>query len=259
MGEQWPPPDGGRRPLGTAAVVVAVLAVVVVLGVVAGVVVIAIGGVGPLGRPDDQASASASASGVEGEGTAGPPAQPGTPSPPVTAANLPTSGDLVWPDASWHVTQTEAAAHDGPVAPCQTWAADAPPTQTAIQGRGYRLDGGDGTAYAYVISYQQVADAVAVAESLVADGLSCAGRLQGTQGPRMQVAGPLGSGVFTDLQWSDDTGPHVGAWGVARDGSRVVWLWMATPGEDAGWLGTAEGHPMADSLTHALRRLRIGA
>ena len=256
-----PPDGGGRRPLSTAAVVVAVLAVVVVLGVVAGLVVIAVGGIGPFGRPDaTPSSSSAPPSQRDGSATPPqPPPPPGSPLPPVTAANLPTSGDLAWPESSWHVKATESTAHDGPVAPCQTWATDAPPTQTAIQGRSYELGDGQGRAYAYVLSYQTVADAATVAEALVEDGLSCAERLQGAQGPRMDVTGPLGSGVVTDLQWSDDTGPHVGAWGVAREGSRVVWLWMESAGEGGDWLGKAEGHPMASSLNHALRRLRVGA
>lgn len=256
-------PGGGRRPLGTAAVVVAVLAVVIVLGVVAGLVVIAVGGVGPFGRPEG-APPPASASTPEPDGSTSPEQPPppppsGSPLPPVTAANLPTSGDLVWPGSSWHVAATESAAHDGPVAPCQTWAADAPPTRTAIHGRSYELGDGEGRAYAYVLSYQTVADADTVAEALVADGLSCAERLQGTQGPRMDVKAPLGSGVVTDLQWTDDSGPHVGTWGVAREGSRAVWLWMEAAGDGGDWLGEAEGHPMASSLNHALRRLRVGA
>lgn len=249
----------GRRPLGAAAVVIAVLVIVVVLGVVAGVVVIAVGGIGPLGRPDPTPATSPSP--VGGNSSSPPPVEPpASPLPPVTAANLPTSGDLVWPGSAWHVVSTEPAAHDGPVTPCQQWSPDAPPTRTAILGRSFRLGDteGLGRAHAYVLSYATVADATTVADAIVADAMSCASRLQGTQGPRMEVSGPLGAGVVTDLQWTDPAGAHVGTYGIAREGNRVVWIWMEAVGDKPDWLGVPEGHPMADSLRHALRRLRVG-
>jgi|GEM_PF-6610969 len=248
------PPPPSR--LGGIAIVIAVLAVVVVLGIVAGVVVWTING---SANPDPGATGSPSAGSASGGDSTPPQLPTGSPGPPVGAANLPTSGDLVWPaPLAWKVETTTEGPQAAVTAPCQTWRPTGEPPETAVQVRTYSLqkaDSGAGSAIAYVISYASEADAERAAESVISDGMSCGERIQGRQGPRMELDLPLGHGVFTDVVWTDNGTTAVGAWGVARHGSRLVWLWAQVPGDGSPWAGHSDGHPMAASLARALGRL----
>ena len=245
-----------RPRLGTAAIVIAVLAVTVVAGVIAGVVVLALRSDDAPGGPVDPPPPPPSSPSVEQSPDAPDSSAPptGEVGPPVTAVQLPTSGDLVWPDASWQAGDTVGQALADPQAPCQTFAADGPPTRTAVHGRSFSLPNDRGRAFAYVMSFQGEADAITAQEQILADGMGCAGRLGGEQGEQHDLSTPLGSGSWTDLSWTDDSGEHAGAWGVARHGDRVIWLWMEAAG-DGAWRGDAAEHPMPESLTRSLRRL----
>lgn len=250
---QAPPPGPSR--LGGIAIVIAILAVVVVLGVVAGVVIWNVnGGLPGMTRTPSPSPASTSPS--------GPPSPTGSPGPAVGAANLPTSGDLAWPPPLvWKVEATTEGPSDAATAPCQTWKATGASPETAVQVRTYALQpgigvSGNGRAVAYVISYVSEAEAVRAAAAVLADGMTCAERLHGRQGPEMTVDLPLGQGSFTDVVWSVDGAERTGAWGVARHGSRLVWLWVEVPGNGSPWVGHSDGHPMAATLGHALGRLR---
>lgn len=252
------PPPSSPPPsrLGGIAIVTAVLAVVVVLGIVAGVVVWTING---RTNPDPGATGSPSP-GITSGGDSTPPRPPaGSPGPPVGAANLPTSGDLVWPaPLAWQVETTAEGPQATAMAPCQTWQPTGEPPETAVQVRTYSLqksDKGAGSAIAYVISYASEADAERAVATLVADGMSCGQRIQGKQGPQMELDLPLGHGTFTDVVWTDNGATTAGAWGVARHGSRLVWLWAQVPGDGSPWAGHSDGHPMAASLGRALGRL----
>lgn len=257
-----PPHNPPPSRIGGIAILVAVLAVVVVLGVVAGIVVWTVNGgmSGPLGNGTPSSSAPASPGPASGTPDAPPPT--GSPGPPVAAANLPTSGDLAWPPPlSWKVEATAEGPQDAATAPCQTWKVTGEPPETAVQVRTYTLQPGagqqgNGRAVAYAISYATEVDAARAVDAAIADGLGCGARLGGRQGPRMDVDLPLGQGAFTDVVWTDAGASRTGAWGVARHGSRVVWLWAEIPGDGTPWVGHADGHPMAASLARALGRLR---
>lgn len=167
----------------------------------------------------------------------------------MTAVQLPTSGDLAWPDDTWQAGESFAQESAEPQAPCQTWNTAALPTLTAIHGRAFTLAEGEGRAFAYVLSFAAEADAIAAQEAILADGEGCAERLGGTAHPQQELTSPIGTGAWTDVAWDG----HVGSWGVARHGGRLVWLWLEVEAE-ASWLGAADG-PMADSLSRAVRRL----
>ncbi len=235
--------------LGSVAIAIGVLAVMVVAGVIAGIAVLALRD-DP--SPDDADPPAPPASSAEVSEPAVPPsssADADQTGPPVTEVQLPTSGDLTWPDSSWQAGDSIGREAAEPQSPCQTWTTDALPTHTAIHGRAFTLADGDGRAFAYVMSFQGETDASTAEEAILADGMDCAERLGGTGHPQQDLSSPIGVGAWIDVAWDG----RVGSWGVARHGDRVVWLWIEAEG-DASWLGQPDG-PMADSLAGAVRRL----
>ncbi|MFW6599303.1 hypothetical protein ACQBAU_12290 [Propionibacteriaceae bacterium Y2011] len=261
------PDPGPQQPstrLSGVAIVIGVLAIVIVLGVVAGVVVWVVrGGPGadPPPQPPTPPPSSTQPTPAESSPvTSTPPSETTRPSPEqgpaVTAANLPTSGDLVWPGQQWRVKDNLAELPAEPAAPCQTWTPAGPPAAGSGMGRTFELKPGPGRGVAYVLSYPSEADARAAADMIMADAEQCGQRLSGEQSEVQTLNSPLGQGRYLDLTWRTGDVDHVGTWGVATRGERLVWLWLEADGPAPEWVGTEDGHPMAASLANALSRLR---
>lgn len=272
MLESTPTPGSGLQPapsgskgIGPVPLAIGILALVIVLGVVTGLLVMLLRPeqVPPPPPPPSSAQvpswpASADPS-PSTPPTSAPPTGEAPAGSPVSVGNLPTSGDLSWPNGQWDSGETTDAAGEEPASQCQTWRPSQLAGLTGSAGREYALKGPTkGRAHAYVLSFTSETEAVAAHDQLFDDAVGCAGRLGGQASERHQADAPWGSGAFVDVVVP---GPErTVSTGVGRVGNRLVWLVVEVDGTDLGAIDVQADpnrrHTMINSLPKAMRRIR---
>lgn len=270
MPESTPTPGSGLQPapsgskgIGPVPLAIGILALVIVLGVVTGLLVMLLRPEpGPPAPPPPPPPSSAQVPSWPASADPSPSTPPSSQVPagsPVSVGNLPTSGDLSWPNGQWDSGETTDAAGEEPASQCQTWRPSQLAGLTGSAGREYALKGPTkGRAHAYVLSFTSETEAVAAHDQLFDDAVGCAGRLGGQASERHQADAPWGSGAFVDVVVP---GPErTVSTGVGRVGNRLVWLVVEVNGTDLGAIDVQADpnrrHTMINSLPKAMRRIR---